>query len=72
MTRPYGVTSLILASTSASLPEFVREAQRLKAALPVETRNTLERYELAGDMQHPDYQAAVLESAAMSSFSTAA
>ena len=60
-TRPQGLASLTLASTSASIPEFVREAGRLKAALPAETRNTLQRYELAGDLQHPDYEAAVLE-----------
>jgi proline-specific peptidase len=61
MTRPQGLASLTLASTSASIPQFVREAARLKAALPAEIRDTLQRYELAGDLQHPDYQAAVLE-----------
>ena len=60
-TPPQGVASLTLASTSASIPEFVREAARLIAALPAEIRNTLQRYEQAGDLQHPDYQAAVLE-----------
>ncbi len=61
MAGPHGIASLILASTSASLPEFVREATRLKAELPAEIRDTLARYEREGDMQHPDYQAAVVE-----------
>ncbi len=60
-TSPHGVASLILASTSASLPEFVREGARLKAELPVPIRDTLAHYERDGDMQHPDYQAAVVE-----------
>jgi proline iminopeptidase len=34
LTHPLGVVSVVLASTSASIPQFVAEASRLKAALP--------------------------------------
>ena len=61
LTHPQGVVSLILASTSASLPQFVAETTRLKAELPLEIYQTLQRYEAMGDYHHPDYEAAVLE-----------
>ncbi len=34
LSHPLGVVGLVLASTSASIPQFVAEAERLKAALP--------------------------------------
>jgi proline-specific peptidase len=61
LTHPPGVISLVLASTSASIPQFVAEAARLKAALPATISQTMQRYEAAGDLDHPDYEAAVLE-----------
>ena len=61
LSQPQGVVSLILASTSASLPQFVAETTRLKAELPLEIYQTLQRYEAMGDYHHPDYEAAVLE-----------
>jgi len=61
LSRPRGVVSLILASTSASLPQFVAETTRLKTELPLEIYQTLQRYEALGDYHHPDYEAAVLE-----------
>jgi proline-specific peptidase len=61
LTHPPGVVSLVLASTSASIPQFVAEACRLKAALPPAIYHTLQRYEAAGDFHHPDYEAAVWE-----------
>jgi proline-specific peptidase len=61
LSRPQGVVSLILASTSASLPQFVAETARLKAGLPPEIHRTLQRYEAVEDYRHPDYEAAVLE-----------
>lgn len=57
--RPEGIASLVLASTSASIPQFVAEAELLKAALPGDLPDTLRRHEAAGDYRHPDYQAAV-------------
>lgn len=61
LTQPSGVVSLTLSSTSASTPEFIAEATRLKTELPQDVYNTLEHYEASGELHHPDYQAAVGE-----------
>jgi len=61
LTHPPGVVSLVLASTSASIPQFVAEAARLKAALPPGVYQTMQHYEASGDLHHPEYEAAVLE-----------
>ncbi len=61
LTHPPGVASLVLASTSASIPQFVAEASRLKAALPPEIYQTMQRYETSGDLHHPEYETAVQE-----------
>jgi proline-specific peptidase len=61
LTHPPGVVSVVLASTSASIPQFVAEAARLKAALPPALSHTMQRYEAAGDFHHPAYEAAVRE-----------
>lgn len=61
LTRPGGVVGLVLASTSASIPQFVEEAEKLKAALPPEVYETMRRHEAAGELHHPDYEAAVEE-----------
>jgi proline-specific peptidase len=55
------VISVVLASTSASIPQFVAETSRLKAALPPSISQTLQRYEASADFHHPDYEAAALE-----------
>ena len=61
LSNPSGVVSLVLASTSASIPQFVAEAARLKAALPPDVYHALQQHEAAGDLDHPEYQAAVRE-----------
>lgn len=61
LTQPPGVLGLVLASTSASISQFVAEAERLKAALSPEVYETLRRYETSGEVRHPDYEAAVME-----------
>jgi proline-specific peptidase len=61
LTHPAGVVSLILASTSASMPQFVAEAARLKAALPPHVFQTMRHYEASGELHHPAHEAAVLE-----------
>ena len=61
LTRPSGVLSLILASTSAGVPQFVAETKRLKSELPPEVLQTIERYEAAGDYHNPEYEEAVGE-----------
>jgi proline-specific peptidase len=61
LTLPLGVKSLILASTSASVPQFVAEAERLKKALPPDIYETMGRYEATGEFDNPAYEAATLE-----------
>jgi proline-specific peptidase len=59
LSRPSGIVSLVLASTSASIPQFVAEVEVLKAQLPPEMYATMRRCEAAGDYDNPDYLAAV-------------
>ena len=59
--RPAGIEGLVLASTSASIPQFVAECARLKAELPPEVYATLQRYETAGDYRNPAYEQAAEE-----------
>ena len=61
LTHPSGVISLTLASTSASIPQFVAEAKRLKSELPPAVYETMQRYEAAKDYHNPEYEAAVQE-----------
>jgi proline-specific peptidase len=61
LTHPSGVVSLVLASTSASIPQYLAETTRLKAELPTEVQAIMEQYESVGDYQHPDYENAVGE-----------
>ena len=61
LTRPSGVLSLTLASTSAGVPQFIAETKRLKSELPPEVFQTIERYEATGDYYNPEYEEAVGE-----------
>jgi proline-specific peptidase len=61
LTCPGGVASLVLAGTSASLPEYMREVDRLRKQLPPEVYQAMLKHEQAGNLQNPDYKAAVLE-----------
>ena len=56
---PRGVESLVLASTSASISQFVDEAQRLIAEMPKSASETIRDHLAAGDYDHPDFEAAV-------------
>jgi proline-specific peptidase len=55
---PAGVKSLNLASTAPGVPCLLRGLARLRAQLPEEVRDALDRYEAAGDLQNPEYLAA--------------
>jgi proline-specific peptidase len=57
-TEPRGVLSLILASPALDIPRWSRDAARLRAALPIETQETLSRHERAGTVQSPEYREA--------------
>ena len=59
MTAPKGVEGLVLASTSASIPQFVGEAWRLIGEMPEPLGEAIRHYEAAGEYDHPDFVAAV-------------
>ena len=59
--RPAGIERLVLASTSASIPEFAAGARRLIDALPEPHRTRLNDLGAQGAYDHPDYQVAVKE-----------
>jgi proline-specific peptidase len=54
-----GVAGLVLASTSASIPQFTSEARRLIEALPEPARTTLIDLGARREYDHPDYLDAV-------------
>ena len=60
LTQPPGLRSLVLADTAASFPDFVAEANRLRAELPPEVEATLRRHEEAGTTDDPAYMEACL------------
>lgn len=57
--RPAGVVSATIASSPASMPMWIEETGRQRAALPSEVIATLERHEAAGTWDDPEYGAAV-------------
>lgn len=61
LSRPSGIVSLTLASTSASTAEFVREANRLIEELPVDMRDALQRGQREQVFDRPDYVRAMDE-----------
>jgi len=56
--RPAGLKALILANSLASMPLWIAAGKQLRAALPADVRDTLNRHEAAGTTDHPDYLAA--------------
>jgi L-proline amide hydrolase len=58
VTRPEGLRALILANSPASMPLWIEETGRLRAALPADVKAVLLRHEQAGTTDHPDYAAA--------------
>jgi L-proline amide hydrolase len=60
LTRPAGLASLIVADSPASIPQWVAEANRLRAELPPEVQQTLLEHEAAVTTDDPAYQEAML------------
>jgi L-proline amide hydrolase len=60
LTQPRGLRSVVLADTAASFPDFVAEANKLRAELPAEVEATLRKHEKAGTTDDPEYQQACL------------
>lgn len=54
-----GLTSLVLSSTLASVEEWVAEAKRLRAELPAQVVQVLDRHEEARAYDDPEYRAAL-------------
>src|SRR3954447_22662185 len=60
LTQPVGLRSLVLADTAASFPDFVAEANRLRAGLPAGVDDVLRRHEEAGTTSDPEYAEACM------------
>ena len=60
LTQPPGLASLIVADSPASMPQWVAEANRLRAELPSDVQETLLKHEAAGTTDDPAYQEAML------------
>lgn len=60
LTQPQGLVSLTLASTAASIPLWVAEANRLRSELPPDIQATLLQHEEAGTTDSAEYQEAML------------
>jgi len=58
--QPAGLESLIAADSPASIPQWVAEANRLRAELPPEVQETLLKHEAAGTTDDPAYEEAML------------
>jgi L-proline amide hydrolase len=58
--RPDGVTSLVLADALVSEPEWSAAAAALRAALPVEVQQTLDRHLAAGTTGSPEFAEAIM------------
>ena len=56
---PAGLASIVVADSPASIPFWVREANRLRDALPPDVQRTLLLHEEAGTTGDPAYQSAV-------------
>jgi L-proline amide hydrolase len=60
LSQPQGLVSLILASSTSSIPLWIAEANRLREELPPEVQATLLRHEQAGTIDDPEYQQATI------------
>ena len=60
LTQPDGVASMIVASSPASIPQWVAEANRLRSLLPEDVQETLTSHEEAGTTDSPEYEQACL------------
>jgi proline-specific peptidase len=60
LTQPAGLVSLTVASSPASMRQWVAEANRLRRDLPPAVQQTLVRHEDAGTTDDPAYQEAML------------
>ena len=59
--QPEGLVSLSICNSPASMTLWVQAANELRALLPRETQDALDRHEAAGTVSDPEYVAATLE-----------
>jgi len=59
LTQPVGLASLILASSPASIPQWIAEANRLRKELPQDVEETLRHHEEAATTTDPAYEEAM-------------
>lgn len=57
--HPQSLKSLILENTVGDIPHLIGELERLRGALGSETVAMMQRYEAQGNLDHPQYQAAI-------------
>jgi len=60
LTHPPGLRAQVLANTAASFPDFLSEANSLRAELPPEVEATLKKHEEAGTTADPEYEEACM------------
>jgi proline-specific peptidase len=60
LTQPVGLASLTIASSPASMVQWVAEANRLRRSLPADVQATLLRHEAAGTTDSSEYQSAMM------------
>ena len=60
LTQPQGIVSLTIASSPASMTQWVEEAAKLRQQLPPEIESVLTAHEAAGTTDSTEYQAAAL------------
>src|SRR5207249_6241482 len=58
--QPPGLASLIVESSTASVPEWMVEVNRLRDELPSEVQATLVAHEEAGTTEDPEYEEAMM------------
>jgi len=59
LTYPKSVKTLVLSNTCGDMPHLVSELDRLRAALGPETVAMMQRHEVEGTYDHPEYRAAI-------------
>jgi proline-specific peptidase len=59
LTQPRGLESLIIASSPASMIQWVEEANRLREDLPSDVQQTLLHHEAAGTVESAEYKTAM-------------
>lgn len=60
LTQPSGLAGLVVQSSPASVPFWMTEVARLRAGLPADVQEVLDRHEAAGTTHDPEYEEAAM------------